>query len=63
MRVEICKKLVRIATKEDLDQAVSPEAVWPRGYKTRVQSQTQNKLNDWLLADTCPQAANHWALF
>ena len=20
------------------------------------------KRNDWLLADTCPQAANHWAL-
>ena len=51
----------------------------PQGYKTWVQSQTQNKAqwlaacwhilrlkikcNDWLLADTCPQAANHWALF
>ena len=21
------------------------------------------KRNDWLLADTCPQTANHWALF
>ena len=21
------------------------------------------KRNDWLFADTCPQAANHWALF
>ena len=21
------------------------------------------KRNDWPLADTCPQAANHWALF
>ena len=21
------------------------------------------KRNDWLLADTCPQAANHYALF
>ena len=21
------------------------------------------KHNDWLLADMCPQAANHWALF
>ena len=21
------------------------------------------KRNDWLLVDTCPQAANHWALF
>ena len=21
------------------------------------------KRNDWLLADTCPQAANHFALF
>ena len=21
------------------------------------------KHNDWLPADTCPQAANHWALF
>ena len=21
------------------------------------------KHNDWLFADTCPQAANHWALF
>ena len=21
------------------------------------------KRNDWLLEDTCPQAANHWALF
>ena len=21
------------------------------------------KLNDWLLADTCPQTANHYALF
>ena len=20
------------------------------------------KRNDWLLADTCPQAANHWAV-
>ena len=27
------------------------------------QSQTQNKRNDWLLADTCPQAANQCALF
>ena len=23
----------------------------------------KNKRNDWLLADTCPQAANHCALF
>ena len=21
------------------------------------------KRNDWLLVDTCPQAANHWVLF
>ena len=21
------------------------------------------KLNDWLIADTCPQAANHYVLF
>ena len=26
-------------------------------------SQTQNKADDWLLADTCPQAANYCALF
>ena len=35
----------------------------PRGYKTGVQSQIQIKCNDWLLADTCPQSANHCALF
>ena len=29
----------------------------PRGYKT------QKKHNDWLLADRCPQVANHCALF
>ena len=33
----------------------------PRCYKTWVQSQTQNKTQWWLL--TCPQAANHCALF
>ena len=26
-------------------------------------SQTKKKCNDWPLADTCPQAANHCALF
>ena len=39
----------------------------PRGYKTRVQSRTQNKAK-WLAAcghvfATCSQAANHCALF
>ena len=28
-----------------------------------LQSQTKKKRNDLLLADTCPQAANHFALF
>ena len=36
---------------------------WPRGYKTWVHFGLKIKRNDWLLADTCPQAANHWALF
>ena len=36
----------------------------PRGYKTGVQSPTQNKAQ-WLAAcgQVCPQAANHCALF
>ena len=33
-----------------------------RGYITWVQSSTQIKRNDWLLADPCPQATNHCAL-
>ena len=31
----------------------------PRGYKTRLKI----KRDDWMLADTCLQAANHFALF
>ena len=38
-------------------------SIWPWGYKTWVQSPTQIKHNDWLLADTCSQAANHYALY
>ena len=38
-------------------------ASWPRGYKTGVHLKLKIKRNDWLLADTCPQAANHCALF
>ena len=35
----------------------------PRGYKTLVNLKLKIKRNDWLLADTCPQAANHCPLF
>ena len=34
----------------------------PRGYKTRVNSRLKIKRSDWLLADICPQVANHCAL-
>ena len=33
------------------------------GLEAIKQSQTQNKAHDWLCVDTCPQAANHCALF
>ena len=36
---------------------------WPRGYKFGYSLKLKIKRNDWLLADTCPQAANHCALF
>ena len=83
----------KVISKMKSDKAAVPsgkvtEMIRPQGYKTWVQSQTQNKAqwlaacghvpassqslrfilslikrNDWLLADTCPQAANHCALF
>ena len=31
--------------------------------KLHLASRLLNKRNNWLLADTCPQAANHFALF
>ena len=31
--------------------------------KLEYSSKLKIKRNDWLLADTCPQAANHCALF
>ena len=41
-----------------------PEALtWPCGYKLEFILKLKIKRNDWLLADTCPQAANHCALF
>ena len=37
---------------------------WSRGYKKLEFSlKLKIKLNDWLLADTCPQAANYCALY
>ena len=36
---------------------------WPRGYKLENSLKLKIKRNDLLLADTCPQAANHCALF
>ena len=35
----------------------------PRGYKLEFILKLKIKHNDWLLADTCPQAAIHCALF
>ena len=35
----------------------------PRGYKLEYSLKLKIKRNDWLPADTCPQAANHCALF
>ena len=35
----------------------------PRGYKTEFSLKLKIKPNDWLLADMCPQAANHCAFF
>ena len=34
-----------------------------RGYKTEFILKLKIKHNDWQPADTCPQAANHCALF
>ena len=39
---------------------------WPQGYKVikpEFSLRLNIKCNDWLLADRCPQAANHYALF
>ena len=35
----------------------------PQSYKLEFILRLKIKHNDWLFADTCPQAANHCALF
>ena len=56
--------LSNIGTNSPSDRLTGKDRTsWPRGNKTWVHSQTQIKLNDWLLADPCPQSANHCALF
>ena len=35
----------------------------PEVIKLEYNLKLKIKRNDWLLADTCPQAANHFALF
>ena len=40
-----------------------PGPTWPEVLKLEFTFKLKIKCNDWLLADTCPQAANHCALF
>ena len=53
-------KFILAAMRENLASRfeIRPEAV-------KFEYILKLKINptDWLLADTCPQAANHWALF
>ena len=39
------------------------ERTGPKVIKLEYRVKLKIKRNDWLLADTCPQAANHCALF
>ena len=46
--------------QQDIKALEDWKKTWPRGYKT---IRLKIKRSDWLLADTCPQAANHCVLF
>ena len=51
---------VLLAVKRDLRQWHSPGL---KVIKLEFILRLKIKCNDWFLADTCPQAANHCALF
>ena len=46
-----------------LDNAISTKTSSPKVIKLEYSLELKIKHNDWMLADTCPQEANHRALF
>ena len=70
--VVCCKYLPNITDKLSIEaNSVDPEQTAPTGavgsglevIKLEFILRLKIKCNDWLLADTCLQTANHWALF
>ena len=54
---------VLICTISMSDLLIQPKRSGPEVIKLEFILKLKIKRNDWLLADTCPQAANHCALF